>query len=588
MPKILSSFLWLIVFGLVTLGIYRALYQIQNNKVIFVFSVKTIEPSTFNLIFTHNLQGKRYRDTVKQTLAANQFFLPLQIQYSTRNHVESVDIDLGNTPGNTLYIEALTLLRFHRSVRDTVYTWRCNDSLSNFITATEGVTCVDKTSNYLELATAPQKNIIHLAIAPEIQIHPQNQVALWQLWLMAALLGGFILFTLSVPEHWQERFSIHVSLKPKSILVPFFLGLIFLVFLNSISRMIPDVENKENRTMTAFPTLGTHNFYSFTDEVSAHTNDHFAFRNFFFLLNSWIHTRLLRTSSMPEKTIVGHDHWYFYNDQGSLEDYRRTTKMDTALVRYIVSNLSVRIEWLRKRGIKFYFLAPPNKERIYPDYMLGCYHPLDGIGHNSLDFCKKMLFEMGNIKLIDPSEALLRKRRKRDVYYKNDTHWNAYGGFIGYQTLMQEISKDFPQLRVFQEDDFTLQETSNHEGDLSAMMGLNAMDQRKEFVFNFKDTSRHLNYNIPPKMVLRYHNPLPASENHHLKLLMFRDSFGSYLIPFFNQQFNETVYAWNYIFMNRLIDEEKPDIVVFESLQRFLMYALLIPNPTAVNQSLMR
>jgi hypothetical protein len=38
--------------------------------------------------------------------------------------------------------------------------------------------------------------------------------------------------------------------------------------------------------------------------------------------------------------------------------------------------------------------------------------------------------------------------------------------------------------------------------------------------------------------------------------------------------------------MNRLIEEEKPDIVVFESLQRFLMYALLIPNPTAVNQSL--
>ncbi|MEN9338887.1 MAG: hypothetical protein RIQ62_199 [Bacteroidota bacterium] len=586
MPKILSSFLWLIVFGLITLGITRALYPIQNDKVVIVFSVKTIEPTTFNLVFTHNLQGKRYRDTVKQTLAANQFFLPLQFMYSNLNDVESVDIDLGNTPGNTLYIEALTLLRYHRSVTDTVYTWRCNDSLSKFIAATEGVTCIDQTSNYLELATAPKKNILHLSNALVRQMYNQDHAASWQLCLIALLLGGFIIITLSVPEHWQERFFFTISLKPKSMLIPCFFGLIFLVFINSIVRIIPDVENKENRTMTSFPSLGTDNFYSFPDEVSKHTSDHFAFRNFFFLLNSWIHTRLLRESAMPDKTIVGHDHWYFYNDQGSVEDYRRTTKMDTALVRYIISNLSVRMEWLRKRGIKYYFLVPPNKERIYPDYMLGRYHPIDGIGHNSLDFCKKMLREMGNIKLIDPSEALLVKRRQRDVYYKNDTHWNTYGGFIGYQTLMQEISKDFPQLHVFQENEFTLQETSNHEGDLSTMMGLNLIDQRKEFVFQYKDTSRKLNYNVPPKMVLRYHNSLPASENHHLKLLMFRDSFGSYLIPFFNQQFNETVYAWNYIFMNRLIEEEKPDIVVFESLQRFLMYALLIPNPTAVNQSL--
>lgn len=207
---------------------------------------------------------------------------------------------------------------------------------------------------------------------------------------------------------------------------------------------------------------------------------------------------------------------------------------------------------------------------------------IDGIGHNSLDYLSKYFWEIGGIKLIDPSDSLLAARRRKDVYYKTDTHWNTFGGFKAYQKLMHEIVKDYPDMRVFNENEFLFSEVLNEEGDLSSMIGLNATNKRKEIMMRHKDTTIKLDYNIPSKMILKFSNII-SGPHQKRKLLMFRDSFGSYLAPFFNLQFDEAVYVWNYIFMHKLIEEEKPDIVVFESLQRFLLFSMLVQNPTNLN-----
>ena len=279
---------------------------------------------------------------------------------------------------------------------------------------------------------------------------------------------------------------------------------------------------------------------------------------------------------------MGNKGWFFYNDIGSINDYRRMSEVDSNLARYIVTNFLIRQQWLQAKGIKFYILVPPNKERIYPDYMPKRIKIIEGIGHNTLDYFAKYLMEFGGIKFIDPSDSLLAARRRKDVYYKTDTHWNTFGGFKGYQKLMYEVVKDFSDLRVFKENEFTYAEVFNEEGDLSSMIGLNATNKRKEIMMKHIDSSIALDYNIPTKMVLKYSNVISGPHKKR-KLLMFRDSFGSYMIPFLNLQFDETVYVWNYIFMHQLIEEEKPDIVVFESLQRFLLFSLLVQNPTELS-----
>ncbi|MBK9300545.1 MAG: hypothetical protein IPN14_08045 [Bacteroidetes bacterium] len=173
---------------------------------------------------------------------------------------------------------------------------------------------------------------------------------------------------------------------------------------------------------------------------------------------------MFNESALIDKVIMGNRGWFYYNDIGSLNDYRRMSDIDSNLTRHIVSNFLVRQQWLSSRGIKFYILVPPNKERIYPDFMPKRIKIIDGIGHNSLDYLSKYFWEIGGIKLIDPSDSLLAARRRKDVYYKTDTHWNTFGGFKAYQKLMHEIVKDYPDMRVFNENEFLFSEVLNEEG----------------------------------------------------------------------------------------------------------------------------
>ena len=54
------------------------------------------------------------------------------------------------------------------------------------------------------------------------------------------------------------------------------------------------------------------------------------------------------------------------------------------------------------------------------------------------------------------------------------------------------------------------------------------------------------------------------------KLLMFRDSFAVYLMPYLDEHFSRSVYVWTPILIPDIIEKEKPDIVVQEIMELFL------------------
>ncbi len=52
--------------------------------------------------------------------------------------------------------------------------------------------------------------------------------------------------------------------------------------------------------------------------------------------------------------------------------------------------------------------------------------------------------------------------------------------------------------------------------------------------------------------------------------VVFRDSFFMGLLPFFAENFNHAVYRWSFDFDEKLIDTEKPDLVIYELAERYL------------------
>ncbi|MBK7691040.1 MAG: hypothetical protein IPJ31_07955 [Bacteroidetes bacterium] len=560
--------------------LYLGLQKLQPHSLELVLSLKAIESTNIGLECKHPGQAEDKIDTSFKLLPANQFFMPLKFRHFETSPYAAVNLHFAQAK-NTLYFDQFTILHHHFSNSDTIYKWNCSQDLRKLLISTHGCKVADKNGSYLEFQTENENAFITLNLdkvlnAAYKRYHKIQNVSLI---LISILLSCFLLFIFSKAEHAKETCQLHFSWKPRSLLIPSVVAILGVTGLNSIWHIIPDLHIKENRAMSERPILNRNTLFTYTDELSKHVSEHFAFRNLFFFINSYFQSRVFNESALLDKVIMGNKGWFFYNDIGSINDYRRMSDLDSNLARYIVNNFLIRQNWLKERGIKFYILVPPNKERIYPDYMPKRIKIIDGLGHNTLDYLAKYLKELGGFTFIDPSDSLLAARRRKEVYYKTDTHWNTFGGFKGYQKLMHAIVKDFSDLRVFDENEFTLTEILNEEGDLSSMIGLNATNKRKEIMMKPVDTSLHLDYNIPTKMILKFSNTIPGSHPKR-KLLMFRDSFGSYLVPFLNLQFDETVFVWNYIFMHHLIEQEKPDIVVFESLQRFVLFSMLVQNPT--------
>jgi hypothetical protein len=62
------------------------------------------------------------------------------------------------------------------------------------------------------------------------------------------------------------------------------------------------------------------------------------------------------------------------------------------------------------------------------------------------------------------------------------------------------------------------------------------------------------------------------------KLVMFRDSFGSALVPFLAEHFRRSLFLWQHDFDPAIIAAERPDYVVWEITSRRCHSAWFTPN----------
>ncbi len=210
---------------------------------------------------------------------------------------------------------------------------------------------------------------------------------------------------------------------------------------------------------------------------------------------------------------------------------------------------------------------------MYPEKLPGKYRKVDD--RSELDDLKDYLDKHCSVKLIDLREELAKAKEVRDIYYTTDIHWNPWGGFTGYRVLMNEMLKDHPELGLpCRAGDYTVKADTNDNGDLALQIALN-------------DKLTRVTYLMMPKAPLRAkplpEEALPASaffkykpvftkgpDPNAPKLLMFRDSFAVYLMPYLNEHFSRSVYVWTPILIPDIIEKEKPDIVVQEIMELFL------------------
>lgn len=395
--------------------------------------------------------------------------------------------------------------------------------------------------------------------------------------ILSLLVSAFL-----VSMFWNILQAKITSVERFKIVIPNFGSVLFLVilfffFLNNLFRWIPDKKAHENRKMAELEDLNGQSLIEYPGILTDYTNDHFSFRNIFFTAHSVLKAKFFQASSLPNQVIVGKKGWFFKNDTFAVLDSRKLNRFDSSYLDGMKNTLKQRIQYLEGKGIKYYVIVPPNHDRIYKEYYPERYTVVPNAGHDRLDYYKKFCQQTLNFSIIDPTDSMMKYKFFHDVYYSTDTHWNLFGAWVGYRNLIEAIRRDFPCIQPLEYSELAITDTFTNQGDLSAMLGMEEIYKRKEF--KVKDRLGRVNIELPAtaEMVMHFKNT-SRLDSCQLKVMVFRDSYSNYLIPYLNLHFKEAVYIWSYNFLQDLVESEKPDIVILEAQQRAMYYAFHTPN----------
>jgi hypothetical protein len=321
--------------------------------------------------------------------------------------------------------------------------------------------------------------------------------------------------------------------------------------------------NQENRVLTQKPKLLLNNMQDYPKEYETYYNDNIPFRENIIKFNGFLKYKLLGIS--PAKYIIkGREGWLFYNSKykedfsDTVGDYMGNNHYSEQELQQIKENLLQKEKYIASKGAKFYIMIAPNKSQIYSEYMPKGYNNLKG--KSRTDLLVEYLKKTTNLNIIYPKEALLESKRQYELYYKSDTHWNKIGAYIGFKELLQEVDKN---QQVTKLENMVIKHEDTKGMDLANMMGIGELVIDKDyFIENYK-SELIVECTEDRNGILRYN----SNSINKQKLLTFRDSFATSMIPYLNKEFKDSIFIWQ-SFNKDFIEQEKPDIVVLETVER--------------------
>ena len=175
-------------------------------------------------------------------------------------------------------------------------------------------------------------------------------------------------------------------------------------------------------------------------------------------------------------------------------------------------------DFCKANKIKLYVLIVPQKSVIY-------YSPkIHDIKHDEInkefeDYVEKVNTE-GKYKIAYPDKEMLEAKKYNYMFFKTDHHWTDDGAFIGYNSVMKYIKKDFPSVKVVKSNDFDYFENNfiRREFHRDFKVG------RTYEMLGFPHCLRYL-YHKTPYRYYRHKNYLKLKRIYYYKLLNYSKKF---------------------------------------------------------------
>jgi SGNH hydrolase-like domain, acetyltransferase AlgX len=276
--------------------------------------------------------------------------------------------------------------------------------------------------------------------------------------------------------------------------------------------------------------------------------------------------------SADNSAIAGKEGWFFINSgTNHLTEYHTGAKRLPLLkVDQWEQLLTQRIQWHQSRKIAYQHIFIPNKIAVYPEYYP---HSLDIQGDRPILQLQKKCRQL----FIYPLELLIQYKEQYQLYEKQDSHWNFWGCYLTYQLLCQKL-KISPNPKLVNAP----VETIKSQGDLGAKFGSTEMTLAKKIKLSSKIIYDNQVINHAHQGSVRV---LQNDRIAHGKMIIFGDSFCNPGIPdysdkkrliarlstLFAETLNEVHFVWTPWIDYDYIEREKPDFVLTEMAERFLV-----------------
>jgi hypothetical protein len=288
---------------------------------------------------------------------------------------------------------------------------------------------------------------------------------------------------------------------------------------------------------------------SITDDITSYIADRFAFRQQFITAYAHINAAIFHESTSDD-VIIGKEGMLFYAK--TMDDYLHRNTLSSRSINGIARTLSMIQAYSEQQGTEFVFTIAPNKNSLYGEYM-----PDVGTQFNTeknIDMLVKAI-KRYDIKYADLTAVLSQTQTDELLYHKLDSHWTNHGAAIAYQTISESLGIE---PHNWTDEPYSI--VSEHEGDLYKMLYPTGKKLDDNAVY---DRKFDFDYDGPADAI-RIDSNSSASNS----LLMFRDSFGNALYPFFADSFGTATFSRLNPYRIDWLDNGSYDYMVIEIVER--------------------
>jgi hypothetical protein len=322
------------------------------------------------------------------------------------------------------------------------------------------------------------------------------------------------------------------------------------------------LDNRPPATMPALPSsLSLDSLRQFHSGFIRFIEDNFGLRAEMVQLNIGAR-RAIGVSAAPG-LLIGKDGWFFLKtDAYVLDQFRGLNRFSDQDLDAWIDLMELQRQSMERQGAVFVILIAPNQQTIYPEHMP--FYANRVWPETRLDQIMRRLHERGStLIVIDPRHDLWAAREHAMLYHKYENHWNSLGAFVAYAATMREIKKRFPAVEPLQLSDYAI--AQGHR-----VWNVPPIEEAVP-VFSLKSPTRivgRLDNKNPVRPIVE---AITRAETGPTALL-YGDSFGAVMNPFFDETFHRTIALpiSRWPFPTELIEKRKPDIVILEMVERFL------------------